>query len=69
VSAWWTSPRALLSGWTAGAHKLYWPTWFTVSELAACASREEVLALRFETREPSIDEQGRMPRHVMEHES
>ena len=69
VSAWWTSPRALLSGWTEGAHKLYWPTWFTVSELAACASREEVLALRFETREPNIDEQGSMPRHVMEHES
>jgi 8-oxo-dGTP pyrophosphatase MutT (NUDIX family) len=69
VSAWWTSPRALLSGWTAGAHKLYWPTWFTVSELAACASRDEVLALRFETREPSTDEQWSMPRHVMEHES
>src|SRR6476469_4766069 len=69
VSAWWTSPRALLSGWTAGTHKLYWPTWFTVSELAACASRDEVLALRFETREPSTDEQWSMPRHVMEHES
>jgi 8-oxo-dGTP pyrophosphatase MutT (NUDIX family) len=69
VSAWWTSPRALLSGWTAGTHKLYWPTWFTVSELAACASRDEVLALRFEAREPSTDEQWRMPRHVMEHES
>ncbi|MDP9302688.1 MAG: NUDIX domain-containing protein [Actinomycetota bacterium] len=69
VSAWWTSPRALLSGWTGSAHKLYWPTWFTVSELAACSSREEVLALRFETREPNSDEQESMPRHVMEHES
>jgi len=69
VTAWWTSPRALLSGWTQGTHKLYWPTWFTVSELAACASREEVLGLRFDTREPTTDEQESMPRHVMEDES
>ena len=69
VTAWWTSPRALLSDWTSGTHKLYWPTWFTVSELAACASREEVLGLRFVTREPTLDEQVSMPRHVMEHGS
>jgi len=69
ATAWWTSPRALLSGWTEGAHKLYWPTWFTVSELAACASRQEVLGLRFDTREPTNDEHVRMPRHVMENES
>jgi 8-oxo-dGTP pyrophosphatase MutT (NUDIX family) len=69
VTAWWTSPRALLSGWTDGTHKLYWPTWFTVSELAACASRQEVLGLRFATREPTADEEQSMPRHVMEHEA
>jgi 8-oxo-dGTP pyrophosphatase MutT (NUDIX family) len=66
VRAWWVSPRTLLSGWSDGEHKLYWPTWFTVAELAACASGEDVLALRFETREPTEDEQARMPRHVME---
>ena len=69
VTAWWTSPRALLSGWTEGTHKLYWPTWFTVSELAACASRQEVLGLRFVTREPTADEERSMPRHVMEHDA
>jgi 8-oxo-dGTP pyrophosphatase MutT (NUDIX family) len=66
VRAWWSSPRALLRGWKEGAHKLYWPTWFTVGELAACASGGDVLSLRFETREPTVDEQTTMPRHVME---
>jgi 8-oxo-dGTP pyrophosphatase MutT (NUDIX family) len=64
--AWWTSPRKLLDGWSDGAHKLYWPTWFTVGQLAACASGSEVVALRFETREPTEHEQATMPRHVME---
>lgn len=66
VGAWWISPRALLDRWTDGAHKLYWPTWFTVGRLAACASSSEILDLRFETREPTDDEQASMPRHVME---
>jgi 8-oxo-dGTP pyrophosphatase MutT (NUDIX family) len=66
VRAWWTSPRALLAGWTDGEHKLYWPTWFTVGRLAACATDEDILALRFETREPTDDEVSTMPRHVME---
>ena len=64
--AWWTSPRALLGGWSDGEHKLYWPTWFTVERLAVCASSAEILALRFETREPTDDEQASMPLHVME---
>jgi len=64
--AWWTSPRELLTGWTDGEHKLYWPTWFTVRRLAACASEAEVMGLRFETREPTEEEQTTMPRHVME---
>jgi len=64
--AWWTSPRALLSGWSDGEHKLYWPTWFTVGRLAECASGEDILALRFETREPTEHEQTTMPSHVME---
>jgi 8-oxo-dGTP pyrophosphatase MutT (NUDIX family) len=66
VRAWWTSPRALLDGWADGEHKLYWPTWYTVWQLDACASGSDVLALRFATREPTRDEQTRMPRHVME---
>jgi 8-oxo-dGTP pyrophosphatase MutT (NUDIX family) len=64
--AWWTSPRALLSEWTEGEHKLYWPTWFTVGQLAACASSSEILGLRFEPREPTEHEETTMPRHVME---
>ena len=64
--AWWTTGRELLAGWTAGDHKLYWPTWFTVGRLAGCATGAAVLALRFETREPTVDEQTTMPRHVME---
>jgi 8-oxo-dGTP pyrophosphatase MutT (NUDIX family) len=66
VGAWWISPGALLDAWTAGDRKLYWPTWLTMSELAACASVEEVLALRFDAREPTAEEEATMPPHVME---
>jgi 8-oxo-dGTP pyrophosphatase MutT (NUDIX family) len=66
VRAWWTSPRALLAEWVAGARKLYWPTWFTVSELAACTSVDTVIALRFTTREPDAEEIAAMPSHVTE---
>ena len=68
VKAWWISPRGLLSEWADGVRKLYWPTWFTVSELAACPSLETVAALRFQTREPTAEEAAAMPRHVMEQE-
>jgi len=66
VAAWWTSPRRLLEEWRAETRKLYWPTWLTVTELAACASVADVRALRFETRDPTPDEEATMPRHVME---
>jgi 8-oxo-dGTP pyrophosphatase MutT (NUDIX family) len=66
AAAWWVSPRGLLDEWEAGERKLYWPTWFTVTELAGCASAEDVLALHFATREPTDHEQATMPRHVME---
>jgi 8-oxo-dGTP pyrophosphatase MutT (NUDIX family) len=66
AGAWWTSPRTLLDRWAEGKHKLYWPTWYTVWQLEACASRSDLLALRFATREPTRDEQTTMPRHVME---
>ena len=65
---WWSSPRRLLEEWRDGAHKLYWPTWLTVTELAACGSVADVRALRFETRDPTPDEESTMPRHVMEQE-
>jgi 8-oxo-dGTP pyrophosphatase MutT (NUDIX family) len=64
--AWWTSPRMLLAEWEAGDRKLYWPTWLTVTELAACATVEDVLALRFVARDPTPDEEATMPQHVME---
>ena len=64
--AWWTSPQLLLAEWEAGDRKLYWPTWLTLTELAACATAEAMLALRFESRDPTADEEATMPVHVME---
>lgn len=60
--AWWISPRRLLEDWTDGRRHLYWPTFFTVSELAACASVDDLLGLRIQTREPDDDELERLPR-------
>lgn len=62
--AWWASPRELLAEWQAGARKLYWPTYATMLELAACDSAEAVAALTFETREPDDDEVVRLRRSV-----
>ena len=68
ADAWWVSPRTLLEEWETGGRKLYWPTWLTVTELAACATAEQVLGLHFETRDPTPHEESTMPRHVMEQE-
>jgi 8-oxo-dGTP pyrophosphatase MutT (NUDIX family) len=68
VDAWWVEPSRLLREWEAGAHKLYWPTWLTVTRLAACATVDEVRRLRFEARDPTPDEEATMPRSVMEQE-
>lgn len=62
--AWWASPRALLGEWQAGARKLYWPTYATMLELAACGSTEAIVTLTFETREPDDEEVVRLPRSV-----
>ena len=62
AAAWWLSPRVLLEDWEAGRRRLYWPTFFTVSALAPCASVAGLLALRIETREPEDDEVERLPR-------
>lgn len=68
AAAWWTTPRRLLDEWRDGDRKLYWPTWLTVTELASCASAAEIHELRFDTRDPTPDEEATMPRHVMEQE-
>ena len=62
ADAWWNSPRALLEDWNAGRRRLYWPTFFTMNELARCDSVDELLALRIDTREPDDDELDRLPR-------
>jgi 8-oxo-dGTP pyrophosphatase MutT (NUDIX family) len=66
--AWWISPAGLLRGWEQGQHKLYWPTWLTVTELAGCATVDEVRRLRFDARDPTPEEEASMPRSVMEQE-
>ena len=68
ADAWWVSPRALLEQWETGARKLYWPTWLTVTELAACVRIDEMLRLHFDSRDPTEHEEATMPRHVMEQE-
>jgi len=63
---WWVDPRALLEEWERGEHKLYWPSWYTVTQVAACSTAEEAMALTFESRDPTQDEEDTMPLHVME---
>jgi len=62
VRAWWSSPREILEGWSAGRHKLYWPTYHTFEALAGCGSVDELLALEIVTREPDAEEVQRLPR-------
>jgi 8-oxo-dGTP pyrophosphatase MutT (NUDIX family) len=68
AAAWWASPAGLLAGNDTGERKLYWPTWFTMQQLAMCSSVADLLALRFETRDPTDDEIADLPRWVMEDE-
>jgi len=62
AGAWWMSPRTLLADWEAGRRRLYWPTYFTVSAIAPCATVSDLLALHIETREPDEEELERLPR-------
>jgi 8-oxo-dGTP pyrophosphatase MutT (NUDIX family) len=66
AAAWWTGPGVLLDEWERGARKLYWPSWYTLRQVARCASVAELLALRFETRDPTPEEERTMPVSVME---
>jgi 8-oxo-dGTP pyrophosphatase MutT (NUDIX family) len=64
VDGWWSSPRALLREWEAGARRLYWPTWFTVQALARAETPTDLLEIRLRTREPDDGEIERLPRSV-----
>jgi 8-oxo-dGTP pyrophosphatase MutT (NUDIX family) len=66
AAAWWVSPTELLDQWEAGKRKLYWPTYFTMVNLAPCTEAAQLMALRFETREPTDEEVARLPRSVFE---
>jgi 8-oxo-dGTP pyrophosphatase MutT (NUDIX family) len=62
ASAWWASPSELVEDHRAGRRKLYWPTFYTMTQLSACGSVAELLALRFDAREATDDEVGSLPR-------
>jgi 8-oxo-dGTP pyrophosphatase MutT (NUDIX family) len=62
--AWWVSAARLLEEWREERRRLYWPTYYTVMRLAGCRTVDEVLALRFETREPEQHEADDLPGHV-----
>lgn len=64
TAAWWVSPPVLLSEWEAGKRKLYWPTYFTLTWLARCPEAKDLLGLRFDTREPTDQEEAELPRSV-----
>jgi hypothetical protein len=64
AAAWWAPAARLLEEWEAGERRLYWPTWLTVTQLAACASVEDLLALRIDTREPDEGELASLPPSV-----
>lgn len=62
ADAWWVSPSRLLEDWAEGRRRLYWPTFFTVNEIAACRSVDDLLRLSIVTREPDDHELERLPR-------
>jgi 8-oxo-dGTP pyrophosphatase MutT (NUDIX family) len=64
--AWWVNAEELLTDHGAGRRKLYWPTFLTMTHLATCSSVADLLALRFEAREPTDDEVERLPRSTFE---
>jgi 8-oxo-dGTP pyrophosphatase MutT (NUDIX family) len=62
VAAWWATAAALLADHESGSRKFYWPTYVTLTHVAGCASVADLLALRFETREPTAEDEERHPR-------
>jgi 8-oxo-dGTP pyrophosphatase MutT (NUDIX family) len=61
-AAWWADAGELLEDHAAGRRKLYWPTFFTLTRLAACGSVADLLAVRFDTREPTDEDAATLPR-------
>lgn len=53
AAAWWSSVADLLADYEAGLRKLWWPTYYTLVQVAACRSVADLLVMRFETREPT----------------
>lgn len=66
AEAWWVTPPALYAEWERGERKLYWPTLATLRHLLGCETVDDILRVRFETREPTDDEIASLPRSVME---
>jgi 8-oxo-dGTP pyrophosphatase MutT (NUDIX family) len=66
AAAWWVSPAELLQQWEAAQRKLYWPTYYTITQLARCADAGQLMAMRFDTREPTDEEVAELPRSVFE---
>jgi len=62
AAAWWSSVAALLADFEAGRRKLWWPTYFTLVQLAECRSVADLLALELETREATDAEVESLPR-------
>ena len=69
AAAWWVAPAALMAEWEAGARRLYWPTWYTMTHVVTCRSVADLLALQFETRDPTSEEERDLPRSVMEQDA
>jgi 8-oxo-dGTP pyrophosphatase MutT (NUDIX family) len=68
AAAWWTSAGELVREWEGGSRKLYWPTYFTMMHLAECRTVEDLVDLRFQTREPTDADMVDLPRSVFEQE-
>lgn len=62
--AWWAAPGDLMAAWDRGDAKLYWPTYYTMTQLARCEGMDELLGLRFVARDADDDEMDRLPRSV-----
>lgn len=56
AAAWWATPAEVLDDWESQRRLLFWPTYFTMRAVAACASVDDLLALRLDTREPDDHE-------------
>jgi 8-oxo-dGTP pyrophosphatase MutT (NUDIX family) len=66
AAAWWTTPGALLEAWSTGERMLYWPTYLTMLHVAGCGRLADLLALTFDARDPTAEEEATLPRSVME---